>query len=366
MGGISVAIMATGLTLIAAACGGPAATPAATTAPAKPAATTAPAAAGATTAPAATKPAAAAPAAGAKVAKLASVLPEDHPQHKAFLFFADKVKEYTNGALTIQVFANSQLGNEREYVEQLQIGQIEFAKTSAAVMGPFVPQFQVFDLPYIFSSRENLFKATDGEVGQTLLKLLEDKLQIKGLGFFDSGTRNIYNKVRPINTPDDLKGIKIRTMENPLMIQTFNSLGAAATPMASGEQYSALQQGVIDAAENSPIFVLSGKYYEVTKYLSMTEHFMTPDLPMVSIKWLSAQPKEIQDAVAKAGKEMVAQERVFWKDYEGTVMTEIKAKGMQINEVPNKQPWIEKVQPIHVANEGKIGKDLIDKAKNPK
>ena len=106
-----------------------------------------------------------------------------------------------------------------------------------------MPQFQVFDLPYVFAGKNQMFKAADGEVGQTLLKALQDKLNIKGLGFFDSGTRNIYNKVRPINTPDDLKGMKIRVMENPLMIQTFNALGAAATPMASGEQYSALPAG---------------------------------------------------------------------------------------------------------------------------
>ncbi len=352
--GIAVAAIS-----LSAACSGGAA-PQPTAAPAKPAAasTSAPAAA-ATQAPAK----AAAPASGGAVAKLASVLPEDHPQHKSYLYFADKVKEYTGGKLTIQIFPNSQLGNEREYVEGLQIGTLEMAKTSTAVLGPFVPQFQIFDLPYMSASKDVMFKIADGEVGQALLKALADKMNIKGIGFFDSGTRNIYNKSKPINTPADLKGMKIRVMENPLMIQTFNTLGAAATPMASGEQYSALQQGVIDAAENSPIFILSGKFYEVTKYLSMTEHFITPDLPMISLKWYNAQPKEIQEAVDKAGKEMVVKEREFWKDYETSVMTQLKDKGMQINQVTDKAPWVKAVEPIIKDAESKVGKDLIDKAK---
>lgn len=358
---VSVSAIAAGLLILSVACGGaaPAAQPTAAPSKPAPAATSAPAAAQ----PASpTKPAAAQPAAGAQTVKLASVLAEDHPQHKAFLFFADRVKELTNGKLIIQTFPNSQLGNEREYIEQLQIGQLEFAKSSAAVIGPFVPQFQVFDLPYVFKSREHLFKHTDGEVGQTLLKLVEEKLGIRGLGFFDAGSRSIFTSKRPINTPADLKGLKIRVMENQLMIKTFNALGSAATPMAYGELYSALQQGVVDGAENSPVAYRSQKHYEVAKYFSYTDHFMTPDFPMVSLKWYNAQPKEIQQAVDQAAKELIKKERELWLEYEKFVADDLKSKGAVFNQVPDKGAFAKLVEPIYTEFEGKIGKDLIQKA----
>lgn len=347
---LSIAVMAVGLLIVATACGGGA--------PAQP--TSAPSkAAPAATAGSAQQPAAAA---GAQTVKFASVAAEDHPHHKAFLFFADRVKELTNGKLNVQVFANSQLGNEREYVEQLQIGQIEFAKTSSAVIGPFIPQFQVFDLPYVFKSREHLFKQTDGEVGQTLIKLAEQKLNVKVFGFFDAGTRSIFNSKKAINTPADMKGMKLRVMENPLMIQTFNSLGALATPMAVGEQYSGMQQGVIDGAENSPVFYRSQKFYEVAKYYSYTDHFMTPDVPLMSLKWYNAQPKEIQQAVDQAGKEMVQKEREIWLEYEKFVADDLTKNGVQFNNVQDKNAFAKLVEPLYSKFGEKIGQDLVNKA----
>ena len=181
----------------------PAAAPAATTAPAKPAATTAALQRGprGPGRPRGHQARRRGTRHRGQVAKFASVADPDHPQHKSFEFFANRVKELTNGKLTVQIFPNSQLGNEREYIEQLQIGQIEFAKTSSAVLGPFVPQFQVFDLPYVFKSRAHLFKGTDGEVGKTLIKLAEDKLSIRGFGFFDAGTRGHVQLQAPHHHP---------------------------------------------------------------------------------------------------------------------------------------------------------------------
>ncbi|MHB0867965.1 MAG: TRAP transporter substrate-binding protein [Chloroflexota bacterium] len=344
-------MMAAGILMLAAACGS--AAPAQST----------PASGG--SAPAATSGSAEKPAAapaGAITAKFASVAAEDHPHHKSFLFFADRVKELTNGKLIVQVFPNSQLGNEREYIEQLQIGQIEFAKSSAAVLGPFVPQFQVFDLPYVFKSKEQLFKHTDSEVGQTLIKLAEEKLNIRIFGFFDAGTRSIFNSKKAIKTPADLKGMKIRVMENQLMIQTLNAMGAQATPLAVGEQYSAIQQGVLDGAENSPVFYRSQKFYEVAKNYSYTEHFMTPDTPMVSMKWYNSQPKEIQQAIDQAGKEMIKKEREIWLEYEKFVVDDLKSKGILFNEVEDKAAFAKLVEGIYPQFESKIGKDLIQKA----
>ncbi|MGE5620787.1 MAG: TRAP transporter substrate-binding protein [Sphingomonadaceae bacterium] len=295
--------------------------------------------------------------------KLSDQAAEDHPQQKAFRDFAARVQELTKGAVIIDLFPNSVLGSPRENIEQMQIGQLEFMKMSTAALGGFVPQFQVFDLPYVFKSREHLLKTVDGEAGQELSKLLADKLGIKIIGFFDAGSRSIFNSKKPIKTPADLKGMKIRVMESPLMIQTFNSMGAQATPMAAGELYSALQQGVIDGAENSTVFYRSQKFYEVAKYFSLTEHFMTPDIATVSLKWYNAQPKEIQQAIDQAGKELIQKERQYWLEYEKVVGDDLKSKGVQFNEA-DKDAFAKMVEPIYKEFEGKIGKELMDKARN--
>lgn len=350
------------LAMLAIACSAaPAAQP--TSAPSKPVATAVPAASTAAAAAPATQQSAPA---GAVVTKFASVQAEDHAHHKSYLYFADKVKEYTGGKLIINVYPNSQLGNEREYIEQLRSGQIEFARVATAVLGPFIPQFQAFDLPYLFESKAQMLKAADGELGQTLLKLLEEKLGIKGLGFYDDGTRSIYNRLKPIRTPADLKGMKVRTMENQLMVKTFNALGAAATPMAYGEVYSALQQGVIDAAEGPLNSYWAVKHYEVAKYFSYTDHFISPALPMVQLKWYNAQPKEFQQAIDKAAKETLAFERKLMDDQEKSVADDLKAKGVQINQVDDKAPFMKLAEAVYPEYEDKIGKDLIEMARKAK
>ena len=168
---------------------------------------------------------------------------------------------------------------------------------ATSVLGAFVPQFQAFDLPYLFKGKQQMFKAADGELGNLLLKLLAEKVNIKGLGFFDDGSRCLYSSKRPVAMPVDFKGMKVRVMENQLMIKTFNTMGAAATPLPYGELYSALQQGVVDAGEGPVQSYWAMKHYEVAKYFSYTDTFISPALPMVGLKWFNAQPKEVQQAI---------------------------------------------------------------------
>ena len=304
--------------------------------------------------------------AGVTVTKFGSVLAENHAHHKSYQFFADRVKELTGGKLIINVYPNSQLGNEREYVEFLQTGQIEFGRVATAVLGPFVPQFQAFDLPYLFPNKQQMFKAADGELGQMLLKALADKLSIKGLGFFDDGTRSLYSSKRAVMTPADFKGMKVRTMENQLMIKTFNQLGAAATPLPYGELYSALQQGVVDAGEGPIPSYWAMKHYEVAKYYSYTDTFISPALPMVGLKWFNAQPKELQQAIEQAAKEMIVKERQWMAEQEKSAVDELKSKGVVFSEVKDKAAFMKAVEPIHKDYEARLGKDLLDKARNPK
>jgi len=303
---------------------------------------------------------------GTVVAKFAHVLADTHANHKCYLFFANKVKEMTNGKLIVNIYPSSQLGNEREYVEFLQTGQIEFGRAHTAVLGSFIPQFQVFDIPYIFKDKQQMFKAADGELGQSLLKALADKLQIKGLGFFDDGARCLYSSRRPIHTPADFKGLKVRTMENQLMIKTFNMLGAAATPLPFGEVYSGLQQGVIDASEGPVQGYWVMKHNEVAKYFSYTDTFISPALPMVGLKWFNAQPKEFQRAIEQAAREMIVMERQLFAEQEKVATEDLKQKGVQFNAVKDKAAFIKIVEPIHQEFEQRLGKNLIDLARNPK
>jgi tripartite ATP-independent transporter DctP family solute receptor len=264
------------------------------------------------------------------------------------------------------VYPNSQLGNEREYVEFLQTGQIEFGRVATSVLGPFIPQFQAFDLPYLFKTKQDMFRAADGQLGNLLLKLLAEKLNIKGLGFFDDGSRCLYSSKRPVSLPADFKGMKVRTMENQLMIKTFNTLGAAATPLPYGELYSALQQGVVDAGEGPVQSYWAMKHYEVAKYFSYTDTFISPALPMVGLKWFNAQPKDIQQAIEQAAKEMVTKERQMMAEQEKAATDELKAKGVIFTEVKDKAAFMKAVEPIYKEYEARLGKDLIDMARNPK
>ncbi|MCE5283783.1 MAG: TRAP transporter substrate-binding protein [Deltaproteobacteria bacterium] len=308
----------------------------------------------------------AAPPEGVVVTKFGSVLAENHAHHQSYVYFADRVKELTKGKLIINVYPNSQLGNEREYVEFLQTGQIEFARVASAVLGSFIPQFQVFDIPYLFKEKQQMFKAADGELGKVLMKALADKLQIKGLGFFDDGTRCLFNSKRPIYTPADFKGLKVRTMENKLMIQTFNMLGAAATPLPFSELYSALQQGVVDAGEAPVPSYWAMKFNEVAKYYSYTDTFIAPAIPMVSLKWYNAQPKEFQQAIDQAAKDMIVKERQLMADQDKTATEDLKKKGALFNHVKDKNAFVKVVEPIHKEYETKLGKALLDLARNPK
>ena len=173
----------------------------------------------------------------------------------------------------------------------------------------------------------------------------------------------MFNSKRPIITPADIEGHEDPGHGEPSHDLDLQPMGAAATPMAIGELYSAIQQGVVDGAENSPVFYRSQKYYEVAKYYAFTDHFLTPDYPMMSLKWFNAQPKDIQDAITQAGKEMIEKERQFWLEYEKFVNDDLKAKGVLFNDVPDKAAFAKLVEPIYKDFEGKIGKDLIDKAR---
>lgn len=274
-----------------------------------------------------------------KSIKLAHSLSVSHPVHEAMVFMADKVAENSNGKLTIKIYPSSQLGSERQCLELLQIGSLAMTKVSAAVMENFSPKLKVFGYPYLFRDNEHRFKVYDGEIGQQLL--LEGKqFWLRGLTYFDAGKRSFYTKSRKIETPKDLEGLKIRVMQSPTAIEMVKILGGAPTPISWGELYTALQQGVVDGAENNLPSFYTSKHYEVCKFLTIDEHTSIPDILVIStIIWNQLNPQE-QKWLMDAMKEATIYQRELWRKAEINALKIIKEAGVQVTK-PDKTKFEE-------------------------
>jgi tripartite ATP-independent transporter DctP family solute receptor len=198
---------------------------------------------------------------------------EKHPHQAGFETFKEVLEKETNGKVEVQIFPNEQLGSEEEASQMVKLGLLSASAASAGGgLASFVSEAELFNLPFIFRDLEHFYRVLDGPTGQRVARAVEEKLNCKVLGYWYSGIRNAWNSKRPILTPEDLKGLKIRVMSSPILLQTFNALGAQATPMAFGELYSALQMGVVDGAETDHIDLLYEKFHEVTKHVSYTNH----------------------------------------------------------------------------------------------
>ncbi|UCH07709.1 MAG: TRAP transporter substrate-binding protein [Deltaproteobacteria bacterium] len=290
--------------------------------------------------------------------KLASVLPESHPVHKALVMFADKVKEKTNGEAVITVYPAGQLGQEKDYIEGVQLGSIEFTKVSSAPLGQFSKTLQVGSLPFIWKNLEHQHAVLEGPIGAKLMADLENN-RFKGLAFFDAGFRNVTTRVGPVRKPDDLKGLKIRVMKSKPLIATINAFGATAIPMGQSEVYVALQQKVIDGWENNEPTVIAFNMQEVAKYYSYTRHVSIPDILIMSKQVFDSASTEIQKAILEAAKEAIPVQRKIWADFVGTAKSQLKAKGMEFNEVDDITEFQAKAKPLYEEYEPIVGADLI-------
>jgi len=280
----------------------------------------------------------------AKELKLAHGLPTDHPVHHAMVFMAERTGELSGGKLTVEVYPAGQLGSEQQCVELVQIGSLAITKVSAAALESFAEAYKVFGLPYIFRSKDHFFNVLDGDIGNDLLVSTEDKW-IRGLCYYDAGSRSFYTKTKPITHPDDLSGMKIRVMQSITAVEMMRALGGSATPISWGELYTALQSGVVDGAENNPPSLYTSRHYEVCKYFSLDEHTSIPDVLIISQKtWDKLSPKE-QEWLQQAADESAILQRKLWADSEILSLEEVKKAGVEIN-YPDKQPFIDKVQPI--------------------
>ena len=292
--------------------------------------------------------------------RVGHVLSPDHSYTIGLNHFAQLVKEKSNGSIEVQVFPSSQLGNERDLVEGMQLGVVEMGLISTGPISGFVPEIMLFDLPYIFESAAHAEKVLDGEVGQ----IIDEKILnagIRNLAWWEQGFRSVYNNIRPIEKPADMAGIKIRVMENPLMIDTFNIMGGRSTPMAWGELYTGLQQGVVDGAEGAAETAYTGGFGDVTKYGSLTKQFYSA-VPLLIAedffqKLSPAQQKALQDAAIEARDF----ERKIIREREAEFIQKLKDAGIVYNE-PDLEPFKQAVQPLYEKYASQVGgKELIQK-----
>ncbi len=292
-----------------------------------------------------------------RVLKLAHVLDPSHPVHKGMVYMAEKVKEKSQGRMRVDIYPSGQLGQERDLIELLQIGSLAMTKVSTAPLEAFVPEMKIFGIPYVFRDDEHRWKVLNGEIGKRLL-LAGEKFFLRGMCYYDAGSRSFYTKEVPINTPANLKGLKIRVMKSLTSFKMVQSLGGSPTPIPWGELYTALQQGVVDGAENNPPSFYLSRHYEVCKYYSLDEHTSVPDILLMStVVWQSLSRQE-QQWLQEAVDESVEHQKKLWKESSDEALREVQKAGVKVL-YPDKTPFRETVQEMHASYKGTPIYDLI-------
>ena len=280
-----------------------------------------------------------------KTIKLAHGLDVTHSVHLALEFFGEEIHRISNGQLKVEIYPNSQLGSEREILELIQIGSLHMTKVSAATLENFAPKSKVLGLPYLFKNRAHAFRVLDGEIGQNLLEDSQ-RYRLKGLGYYDAGYRSFYTKERPVDHPDELKGLKIRVMESVTAMNMVRSFGGAPTPISWGELYTSLQQGVVDGAENNPPSFYLSKHYEICKYYSLNEHTYSPDVIIVGNSFWNELNEEQQLWMSKAVNASIHFQRKLWAEHEANALKEVVKAGVEIV-YPEKDVFMELAQKVH-------------------
>ncbi|QTX32192.1 DctP family TRAP transporter solute-binding subunit [Aminithiophilus ramosus] len=305
-------------------------------------------------------------AAGAKyILKVGYILPETQSDHIIMRdVFKKDVEELSKGQIAVELYPNAQLGGDRELIESVQLGTLEMAIPATSAIAGFEKRFQVFDLPFLFKSKEKAFQVLDGELGLKLNELLPPKGMVN-LGYAENGFRHITNSRRPIHSPEDLKGLKLRTMENPLHMAFFSLLGANPTPMNFGELYTALQQGIVDAQENPVVLVYTSKFFEVQKFYSLTGHVFSATMLVTNKAFLDGLPDDLRKIVEDAARHYCLEQRKMADVQEKEFLEALKATGMEINELTDgeKSLFVEATLPVYDRFRGEIGDELVDMAK---
>jgi tripartite ATP-independent transporter DctP family solute receptor len=282
------------------------------------------------------------------VLKATDVHPLGYPTVEAVVQMGKKLDAATGGRLSIQMYPSMQLGGEKEMIEQAQVGALAIARISVGPMGPIVPEINVFNLPFMFRNDAHMEQVIDGPIGDELLKKLSDHptAGLIGLCWMNAGTRNVYNAKKPVKSIEDLKGLKIRMMGNPVFVDTMNSLGGNGVAMGYDQLMSALQTGVVDGAENNYPSYDTGQHYRLAKYYSLTGHLMIPEILIFSKKVWATLGKDDQALILKAAKEAQQEQRKLWYEMEEKSIKHMRESGAEIIDIPDKKPFVDAVKPV--------------------
>jgi tripartite ATP-independent transporter DctP family solute receptor len=280
-----------------------------------------------------------------KVIKLAHGLDPQHSVHLGMVYLGQRLAEKSGGTMRVDIYPSGQLGSERECLELVQLGGLAMTKVSASVLEGFAPEFKVFGLPYLFRDDAHKTAVLAGPIGREILLAPESKF-LRGLCYYDSGSRSFYTKDRPARTPDDLKGMKIRVQESPMAFALIRAFGASATPIAFGELYTALQQGVVDGAENNPPSFHLARHYEVCKYYSLDEHTSVPDVVIVSTHFWSGLTPQQQQWLQEAADESAVHQHQLWTESTAASLAAVEKAGVEIIR-PDKAAFAARVADLH-------------------
>ncbi len=284
--------------------------------------------------------------------KLAHVLDPRHPCHTALLGFKDDLEKKTNGEIKVQIFHSSQLGNDRQLVEGLKMGTVHMAVNNTANYSRFIPEFGLFDLPFVFEDHEQANKFYETETAQMFFKKAED-IGIMPFAWWSWGFRHFYNSKKPIKNISDMQGMKIRIMESPVYADTFRALGADPTPMAYSEVYTALQQKTVDGAENALIAYYAMRHSEVAPYLSLSYYVHLQGIFGASKKWFDGLAEKHQKEIAEAAKTCALYYRHIFQASEEQIVATLKGEGVEVTTM-SREGFEEAIEPVKAKYAQKI------------
>lgn len=290
--------------------------------------------------------------------KLGHALDTGHVVHKGMVHMAERLAYYSNSQMNIEIYPGGQLGAERELVELLQIGSLAMTKVSSSTLESFVPEMKVFSLPYVFRDQAHFKKVLSSDIGKSLL-LAPEKVRLRGMGYYDAGSRSFYTTDKAINTPADLSGLKIRVQKSQTSVDMIDAMGGAATPISWGELYTALQQGVVDGAENNPPSLYLSRQYEVSKFYSLDEHTYVPDILLMSLHIWEGLSKQQQDWLQQAVDDSTVYQSELWQQASDEALEAIEAGGVKIIR-PDKEPFMAVVAEMKAKYDGTAVGDVLD------
>lgn len=301
--------------------------------------------------------------AGQKTIRIAYLVNPTQSSHLIMEDFKAQVEEESGGDLQVELYPSGALfPSDREAIEAVQLGNVEMTLPALASVSGFHQDFMILDLPYLFEDEDEAYSVLDGQFGQDLLDGLEDA-NIKGLAYGENGFRHITNNIRPVHTPKDIEGQKMRTLESPVHTDVFNAFGANASPFAFGEMYSTLQQGTYDAMESPIALLYTSNLYEVQDYMSLTSHVYMPTALLMNDDFYESLSDEHQKIVMEASEMFKDEQRQLEQEQNEDYMQEMLDAGLQVNELTDeeKQAFRDKAQPVFDKYEEMLGSELFEK-----